>query len=221
MLILFGLFAATVVLVHMQPPNDRAVSSLLMSDDCLAPCFLGIQPGITTVGDAVRLLQKHEWVTNIESHYTDFGQSTNTFWGYVYWQWKLDSPLWTRSTTFKLGLHDAYLRILDGRVNEIAFSTSVPLGAAVLGFGNGGDYTLERPDRYGSPPFPVVQHFYYPKVGLVFGSISICPSLNPDWHQDTVVTVWSIDYFASFMQVTHAIAPSLKNARLYARMECQ
>jgi hypothetical protein len=218
---LFSLLAATVLLVHMQPYNDQAVSGLLMSDDCAAPCFMGIQPGITSAGDAVRLLEKHEWVTNIESRYTDFGQSTNTFWGYVYWTWKPTSPLWTHSPTFKLGVHDAYLRILDGRVNEIAFSTSVQLGAAVLDFGQGGDYTLERPDRYGSPPYPVAQHFYYPKIGLVFGSISICPALNPDWHQDTVVTVWSIDYFASFMQVNRIIAPSLKDARIYARMECR
>jgi len=221
MLVLFSLFGASVVLVHMQPHNDQDISGLLMSDDCPAPCFMGIQPGITTAEDAVRLLKKHDWVQNIESRYTDFGQSINTFWGYVYWQWRPNSPLWTDSPTFKLDSHDAYLRILDGRVNEIAFSTSLPLGAAVLGFGQGGDYILERPDRYGSPPYPVVQHFFYPKLGLVFGSISICPSLNPVWHQATVVTVWSIDYFASFMQVTHAIGPSLKNARIYARMECK
>jgi hypothetical protein len=160
-------------------------------------------------------------VQNIEAQYTDFGQSTNTFWGYVYWQWKDDSPLWTHKPTFRLGLHDAYLRILDGRVNEIAFSTSMPLGAAVLSLGSDGNYVLERPDRYGLPPFSVIQHFYYPDVGLVFGSSSVCPALNPDWHQDTVVTVWSIDYFKSFMQVTHAIGPSLKNARIYARLECK
>lgn len=220
MLGLFGLLAAMVVLVHMQPQNDQALTHLLMSDDCPAPCFLGIRPGITSAGDAVHLLEKHEWVTNIESRYTDFGQSANTFWGYVYWQWKPSSPLWTHSPIFKLGAHDAYIRILDGRVNEIAFSTSVPLGAAVLDFGRGGDYTLERPDRYGRPPYPVVQHFYYPKLGFVFGSISICPALNPDWHQDTVVTVWSIDYFASFMQVNRIVAPTLKNARIYAKMDC-
>ena len=221
MLMLFSLFAAGVLLVRVQPQDDHAVSSLLMSDDCASPCSMGIQPGITTASDAVKRLENHDWVQNIEAHYTDFGQSINTFWGYIYWQWKADSPLWTHLPTFRLRLHDAYLRILDGRVNEIAFSSSLPLGAAVLSLGEGGHYVLERPDRYGSPPYPVIQHFYYPAVGLVFGSISVCPALNPDWHQDTVVTVWSVDYFASFMQVRRAIGPSLEDSRLYARLECK
>lgn len=221
MLILFSLFAAGVLLVRAQPHHDHDVSGLLMSDDCAMPCFMGIKPGETTAGDATKLLENHDWVQNIEARYTDFGQSTNTFWGYVYWQWKPNSPLWTHTPTFRLGLHDAYLRILDGHVNEIAFSTSLPLGAAVLSIGEGGNYILERPERYGLPPFPVTQHFYYPDVGLVFGSISVCPALNPDWHQDTVVTLWSADYFASFMQVTRALGLTLKDARRTARLECK
>ena len=221
MLILLCLFAAGVLLVRAQPHNDDTVQGLLIRSDCAAPCFIGIKPGETKAGDAVKLLESHEWVQNIESRYTDFGQSTNTFWGYVYWQWKPSSPLWTHTPTFKLGLHDAYLRILDGRVNEIAFSTSLPLGAAVLSAGKDGAYVLDHPDRYGSKPYPVIQHFYYPKLGLAFGSSSTCPALNPDWHQDTVVTVWSTDYFKSFMQVLPLLTPNLSQSRQNARLECK
>ena len=221
MLIMLSLFAAGVLLVHAQPHNDDTVQGLLISNDCAVPCFIGIKPGETTAGDAVKLLESHEWVQNIEARYTDFGQSTNTFWGYVYWQWKSSSPLWTHTPTFKLGLHDAYLRILDGRVNEISFSTSLPLGAAVLSAGADGAYVLDRPDRYGSKPYPVIQHFYYPKLGLAFGSSSTCPALNPDWHQDTVVTVWSTEYFASFMQVLPIVAPNLSQSRLIAKLQCK
>lgn len=221
MFIIFGLFTAVVILVHAQPYDDHSISYLLISDDCAAPCFLGIRPGITTAGEAVKLLENHEWVTNIEARYTDFGQSTNTFWGYIYWQWIPDSPFWTHKPSYKLGLHDSYLRILDGRVNEIAFSTSLPLGALVLNFGRDGMYALERPDRYGTRPYPVLHHFYYPDLGLVFASISRCPALNPDWHQDTVITLWTIDYYESFLQVAHAISPSLAQARETARIGCK
>jgi hypothetical protein len=221
MLILFSLFGIAVVLVHAQPPDDHDVSSLLINHNCASPCFIGIQPGLTTVSDAVKLLENHAWVQNIESRYTDFGQSTNTFWGYVYWQWKPGSPLWTHKPSFTLGLHNSYLRILDGRVNEIAFSTSLPLGAVVLSAGQNGTYILDRPDRYGSKPYPIIQHFYYPKLGLVFGSSSTCPALNPDWHQDTVVTIWSKDYFASFMRVLPLNFHTLEQARIIARMECK
>lgn len=221
MLIVFGLFAAAVVLVLAQPYDDDNIATLLLPANCAAPCFLGIRPGITTAGEAVKRLESHEWVTNIEARYTDFGQSTNTFWGYVYWQWKPDTPFWTHTPSYKLGLYDAHLRILDGRVNEIAFSTSLPLGALVLNFGRGGMYALERPDRYGTRPYPVLQHFYYPDFGLVFASISRCPALNPDWHQDTVITLWTPDYYESFLQVAHAIAPSLDEARQTTRIGCQ
>ncbi len=219
--IIFGLFAAAALLVHAQPRDEYDIVRLLVYKDCAAPCFLGIRPGITTAGDAVKLLENHEWVMNIESRYTDFGQSTNTFWGYVYWQWKSGSPFWTHTPTFKLGLYDSYLRILDGRVNEIAFSTSLPLGALVLSFGRDGLYALDRPDRYGSPPYSVMQRFYYPDAGLVFASISHCPALNPDWHQDTVITLWTTDYYESFLQVVHAIAPSLDEARETAHVGCR
>ncbi len=221
MFILFSLFGTSVLLVHFQPHDDREISSLLLNDSCPSHCFIGIQPGVTLAGDAVKMLENHEWVQNIEARYTDFGQSTNTFWGYVYWQWKPGTPLWTHTPSYTLGLHDSYLRILDGRVNEIAFSTSLPLGAIVLSLNHKGTYALDRPDRYGSQPYPVFQHFYYPDVGLVFGSISRCPALNPDWHQATVVTVWSADYFASFMQVMPITFPGLRQARLIARVQCK
>ncbi len=221
MLNLFSLFAAALLLVHAQPHDDRDISTLLLNDTCSAPCFIGIQPGITAVGDAVKLLEGHEWVQNVESRYTDFGQSTNTVWGYVYWQRKPGSPLWTHTPSFTLGEHDSYLRILDGRVNEISFSTSLPLGAVVLSAGQNGTYVLDRPDRYGSKPYPVIKHFYYPKLGLAFGSSSTCPAINPDWHQDTVVTVWSADYFASFMQIMPIRIPTLSQARIIARLECK
>src|SRR5690242_6920493 len=99
-LILFSLFAASILLVRAQPHDDHDISSLLLNDTCPPPCFIGIQPGITSVNEAVKLLEMHKWVQNIESRYTDFGQSPNTFWGYVYWQWKPGSPLWTHPANF-------------------------------------------------------------------------------------------------------------------------
>lgn len=220
-LLLLGLFTVGALLVRLQPPESPDVAELLISANCAAPCFMGIRPGETMAGEAVHLLETNDLVQNIEARYTDFGQSTNTFWGYVYWQWTDQSPLWRHEPTFKLGLHDAYLRILDGRVNEIAFSTSLPLGAAVLSLGRDGKYVLERPDRYGAPPYPLTHHFYYPAVGLVLGSIGLCPALNPDWYQDTVVMVWSAEYFGSFLAVNRAIGPSLADARQQARLICQ
>jgi hypothetical protein len=210
-----------VLLVRLQRPHDTDVLRLLINDACAAPCFIGIQPGITPVGEAVKILEAHEWVQHIEARYTDFGQSTNTFWGYVYWEWKPGIPLWTYSPAYNLGLHQSYLRILDGHVNEIAFSTSLPLGAAVLSLGTNGTYVLDRPDRYSSRPYPVIQHFYFSSVGIVLGSISLCPAVKPDWHQATVVKLWTPDYFDSFMQVTRAIGSPLTEARRVTRVGCR
>ena len=48
----------------------EAVNTLLhYSDDCHAPCFMGITPGETTMDEAIEILEGHEWVERIEVHF--------------------------------------------------------------------------------------------------------------------------------------------------------
>lgn len=53
-----GLFLLPLTLIHSQPYDAWALTSLLTpAHDCPTPCFLGVRPGETTVNTAGRLLQ--------------------------------------------------------------------------------------------------------------------------------------------------------------------
>ncbi len=58
------IFTAALLLIHAQPYDDRDLRELLLPEGCPAPCFMGIRPGVTTVDDAVMLLEANEWVTH-------------------------------------------------------------------------------------------------------------------------------------------------------------
>lgn len=57
----------TVVLIGIrsQPYDDHELHELLLPTGCAAPCFMGIQAGITTVEEAVKLLEASGWVEEI------------------------------------------------------------------------------------------------------------------------------------------------------------
>src|SRR5215470_15243249 len=53
-------------LIHTRPYNDRALRAFLNpSGHCRMPCFMGIQPGVTTMDQAVKLLKASGWVKEI------------------------------------------------------------------------------------------------------------------------------------------------------------
>lgn len=64
----FIFITAVILVVRIQPYDDQIrneLDQLLFSSDCAAPCFLGIRPFKTTVNEAVDLLHKSGWVSDI------------------------------------------------------------------------------------------------------------------------------------------------------------
>lgn len=59
--ILTALGLLPILLIRTQPYNDANLRVLL---NCLSPCFMGIRPGITTVGEAINLLEAQPAFTN-------------------------------------------------------------------------------------------------------------------------------------------------------------
>lgn len=52
-----------ICVLRIQPYDNAALHHLLQPPDgCSPPCFLGIQPGVTTGDEALRLLKQQEWV---------------------------------------------------------------------------------------------------------------------------------------------------------------
>lgn len=82
-LLLIILFAAALTIIRAQPYDDHQLRELLLPAGCPAPCFMGIQPGVTTVEEAVKILEASEWV---EDYQLD-GQIFTV-------RWNNNSPSW-------------------------------------------------------------------------------------------------------------------------------
>lgn len=57
--------SAALFFVRAQPYDDQNVRSFLLSDDCSAPCFMGIQPGVTTPQQALNQLRSTNMISYV------------------------------------------------------------------------------------------------------------------------------------------------------------
>src|ERR1041385_6114371 len=74
-LIPIALFTAVLLLIHAQLYDDHKLRELLLPDGCPAPCFMGIRPGVTTMDEVPRILEKSGWI-EIESSDSIGGRDT-------------------------------------------------------------------------------------------------------------------------------------------------
>lgn len=63
------IFIAALLFIRAQPYDDHELRDLLLPANCPAPCFMGIRPGVTTMDDAIKILESSGWV---EPHKNDF-----------------------------------------------------------------------------------------------------------------------------------------------------
>jgi hypothetical protein len=62
------LFTIPILLIHAQPYDDSQLRTFLTpADGCPAPCFMNIQPGITTLRDAAQYLETSREVESSQS----------------------------------------------------------------------------------------------------------------------------------------------------------
>ncbi len=81
-LILNVVLALPIFIIRAQPRPEQASLDLPVSiEDCLQPCFLGIRPGVTTVDEAMSILQSHEWVQSVQLRAAGNG------YGQIRWGW--------------------------------------------------------------------------------------------------------------------------------------
>jgi hypothetical protein len=60
------IFTVALLLIHAQPYDDTELRAFLFpANDCAAPCFMGIQPGVTTIDDALAVLETNAWVGEV------------------------------------------------------------------------------------------------------------------------------------------------------------
>jgi hypothetical protein len=63
------LFAACIGIIRAQPYDNSDLSAFLTPPEgCPMPCFMGIRPGVTTVEEAIAILEAHEWIDTVSRY---------------------------------------------------------------------------------------------------------------------------------------------------------
>src|SRR3954471_1229467 len=122
-LFLLLIFTAVLLLFHAQPYDDHELRAILLHDGCLAPCFMGIHPGVTQHEAVIKLLNKNNWVNKIT-----FEDSI-----YIKWTWSGKQPDWINSTT------EGLLSLSNDKVITIQFKTWFRFGNLLLSMGDNND----------------------------------------------------------------------------------
>jgi hypothetical protein len=126
---------APVLLIRAQPYVDHEWRALLLpSEQCPAPCFMGIRPGVMTAAEALVILENNAWVGQVVE---DFGHMKPEVIDFqlppmlslVMWQWAKVESRWI--DTGKSGS----LSVFDRQVVAINVPTRLPLGAVLLTYG--------------------------------------------------------------------------------------
>ena len=114
------LFAALIGLIRVRPYDDRPVrSELAASEGCAMPCFLGIQPGVTTAAEAIGILRQHPWIKQLHLD-PDISPRQRPI--AMWWQWSGQQPDYVATGS------NGMLVSANDIVAMIAIQTTVPYG---------------------------------------------------------------------------------------------
>jgi hypothetical protein len=159
------LFALCIALIRAQPYDDSELRAFLTPPEgCPAPCFIGIRPGVTTVEEAVAILEAHEWVEDVNVN--EIG---------VLWNWN------NRQPTFLLmnqAAFDAALTFTYGIVTSVHIITSIRFADLwnLIGTPEQGQYGLAIVRNGGDA---VVQSMFqdieYDNIDLRVRTVTPCP----------------------------------------------
>lgn len=87
------LLSITLVLIRAQPFEYSGLSSLMITDNCLQPCFMGIHPGITTANEARAILDQRglvsQWI-DLPQPAEQSGDAASS--GVLRWHWSIKRP---------------------------------------------------------------------------------------------------------------------------------
>ncbi|RMF79981.1 MAG: hypothetical protein D6737_09655 [Chloroflexi bacterium] len=149
-LLLSLLFTLFIGLIHARPHDEPALRQFLIPpDDCPAPCWEGIRPGVSTVDEALYILRNHPWVRDIEA---GSGES------YLI-HWNGSQPAFIDAT------QPGILSVQEAVVMRIRLPARVSFADVWLAFDapSQGSYLCHRRVW----PRPVVHFAAYPETGFV------------------------------------------------------
>jgi hypothetical protein len=153
------IFTAVLVLIRAQPYDDHELRQLLLPDGCPTPCFMGIRPGVTTVDEAIKILNASGWVEPF-----DYKPDAN----YIELKWNANSPSWLEKNENS----NSSVSIVDSLVNYFLLDTRLTLGEIQLSLG-------QTPFQFtGADSFEGHSYLYYSAIyqnsGISISASKVC-----------------------------------------------
>ena len=184
-LIMIGIFSALVLLIHAQPYDDHELRQLLLADDCPAPCFLGIRPGVTTSKEAMRLLKANAWVadavtTDPESLYQ------------IWWTWNENAPDFLKNVPTNPNFPvNGEILSTNEVVTRIIFTPRLTLGDIVLAKGLPSASQLIFSGMITTPDISVaaIITLEYEADGFSVSGTKTCPYSTDLWNTPAQLTI--------------------------------
>lgn len=196
-LLLLPALTVGMMMIHAQPHTgvEAPLEMLLIPGDCTSPCFLGIQPGVTRVNEAMNILEASPWVEKIEPHFIGPDTPATRFRGWVYWFWKDSAAIWFRPAGASQNGYAGSFRVVNRVVDEISVATVIPFGSVRLWLGEPSGYTLSLDDIVIVKGVSTSATLRYRHIFLesrvqadAFGS---CHDVENLWFQPTIITFFS------------------------------
>jgi hypothetical protein len=120
------LFAACVALIRAQPYDDTQLRAFFTpSGNCPRPCFMGIRPGVSTVEEAMAILEAHDWIAGVNRYEATDGRGVTSLTA----AWSGAQPDFIDSS------EELWLGVEDNTVQGVFVSTRIPLARTWLLFG--------------------------------------------------------------------------------------
>lgn len=182
---LVAVFCAVFAASRTQPPGDD-LREFLLTDGCPA-CWLGIQPGVTTVDEALTLLRAQRWIRNPKAGAT----TRNT---QIIWTWSDEIPAFAgEPNTF----NNSYIFARNNIVSYIRLTTRIPYGSVrlIMGEPQTGSLQPSTPSAYNRLYFHTAGYF---EGRVAFDTNLTCPARPPEFWNDPVVIIYSDGSFNAY-----------------------
>lgn len=161
-----AVFAAVIGAVNFRAYQNADLSTLLAPPaGCVQPCWEGITTGLTTVDEAVAVLEAHPWID-------DYAVTP----GKISWWWNGEQPVYYDDTGRAFHGRMEY-ELLDGqeRITGIIMQTTIALGDFQLALGEADFLTLYSLAADVNTQAGVVHIAEYPRSGLTVFNLLSCP----------------------------------------------
>ena len=170
------LLTSTLLLIRAHPYANNDLHHLLLPEDCSAPCFLGIRPGVTTITETLKLLKQSDWVGEVDD------STINNQQGFIRWDWSDRKPSWISANT------KGKIWVMDQVVNTITIFSNFRLGETQLVLGlPEGEIVDPTQNRAGTSSLYTA---FYNQKGLLLRIWQPCDVVEP--YQRQVIVTYTV-----------------------------